>query len=56
MSWNRDMSEEFVKFVEAHGIKPLVAKTFGFEEAVEAFELLENGDAVGKVVIKIGDN
>ncbi|KAF2872943.1 hypothetical protein BDV95DRAFT_490055 [Massariosphaeria phaeospora] len=48
-------STELCRFVEAHGIKPVVAETFGFEEAVRAFEVLEGQKAVGKIVVRIGE-
>lgn len=53
MAFNKIVVDEMVKFVSAHGIKSPVAKTFGFDEAIEAFQMLQKGGAVGNVVIKV---
>lgn len=55
MAWNRPMTVEYMQFVEAHGIKPVIAKTFEFKDTIEAMETLEKGTEVGKIIIKIGD-
>lgn len=47
------MFEALVEFVEKHDIHPVIAKTFEFEEAKEAFEYTRTLSEVGKVVIKI---
>lgn len=39
-------------FMEGHGIRPIVDRVFEFEEAAEAFEFYENGDFMGKIVIR----
>ncbi|PVI05820.1 NAD(P)-binding protein [Periconia macrospinosa] len=52
VAFNKIAIEDMVKFVRANGIKPLVSKRFAFEEAVEAFEFLQRGGAVGNVVIR----
>jgi NADPH:quinone reductase-like Zn-dependent oxidoreductase len=39
-------------FLDRHGIKPVIDKTYAFEEAVQAFEHLARGP-FGKVVIKV---
>lgn len=49
------MTAEFVNFVEKNGIKPVVAETFAFDEAVGAFEALQKQSAVGKIAVKISD-
>lgn len=49
----RDRFEEMLKFYEAKGIRPVVDKVFGFEEAVEAFGFLGRGEHFGKVVIRV---
>lgn len=51
---SRDMVVDFVKLVEEHNVHPVIAKTFEFNEAPEAFECLRNQKDVGKIVIKIG--
>ncbi|KAF2257367.1 NAD-P-binding protein [Trematosphaeria pertusa] len=55
VAFNRDMTAEFVNFVEKNGIKPVVAETFAFDEAVGAFEALQKQSAVGKIAVKISD-
>ena len=45
-----------MKFVEENGIKPVVAETFAFDEAVGAFEALQTQSAVGKIAVKISDD
>jgi D-arabinose 1-dehydrogenase-like Zn-dependent alcohol dehydrogenase len=52
-AFSRDNTEEFVRFAEANEIKPVIAKTFEFDEMVEAFEALQKQNAVGKLVVKI---
>ncbi|RDH35039.1 hypothetical protein BDQ94DRAFT_177165 [Aspergillus welwitschiae] len=49
----RDRFEEMVGFYEEKGIKPVVSKVFGFEEADQAFRFLESGGHFGKVVIEV---
>jgi D-arabinose 1-dehydrogenase-like Zn-dependent alcohol dehydrogenase len=49
------MTVEYMQFVEAHGIKPPISKTFDFKDMVEAMETLAKGSEVGKIVIKIGN-
>jgi D-arabinose 1-dehydrogenase-like Zn-dependent alcohol dehydrogenase len=49
------MTVEYMQFVEAHGIKPVIARTFDFKDAIEAMETMANGTEVGKIVIKIGE-
>lgn len=53
VAFSRDATAEFAKFVEEHHIKPVIAKEFGFDGAVDAFNTLERQDAVGKIVVKI---
>ena len=55
VAFSRDATAEFAKFAEQHGIRPVVAKGFKFDDAVEAFEALQNQSEVGKIVIKIGN-
>ncbi|KAF2636536.1 NAD-P-binding protein [Massarina eburnea CBS 473.64] len=54
VAFSRDMTAEFVSFVEEHGIKPVIAKTFEFDQAIEAFDALQKQNAVGKIIIRIG--
>jgi NADPH:quinone reductase-like Zn-dependent oxidoreductase len=34
-----------------HGIRPLIDRVFEFEEAAAAYEHVESGDFMGKIVI-----
>jgi NADPH:quinone reductase-like Zn-dependent oxidoreductase len=40
-------------FVEEHEIRPLIDRVFEFEDAAEAFDLMENGDYMSKIVIRL---
>ncbi|CAI6339385.1 unnamed protein product [Periconia digitata] len=53
VAFNKVCVDEMVKFVGENGIKPLVAKTFEFDQAIDAFHMLQKGGAVGNVVIKV---
>ena len=53
VAFSRDATAEFARFVEEHGIKPVIAKEFSFEDTVGAFKALEKQDTVGKIVVKI---
>lgn len=50
----RDRFEEMLKLYEQTGIRPVVDKVFGFEEAGEAMKYLAGGSHFGKVVVKVG--
>lgn len=52
---SRDRFEEMVKFYEKHEIKPVVCKTFAFDEAKDALEYVKKGAHFGKVVIRVGE-
>ncbi|MDH3441609.1 MAG: NAD(P)-dependent alcohol dehydrogenase [Gammaproteobacteria bacterium] len=39
-------------FISEHEIRPLIDRVFEFEEARAAFELMESGDFMGKIVIR----
>lgn len=45
--------EEMNRFMTGHRIRPIIDRTFDFEEAPQAFDFMENGDFMGKVVIRI---
>lgn len=45
--------EEMVAFVKAHKITPLVDRVFPLEEAQSAFDYLDKGQQMGKVVLNI---
>jgi NADPH:quinone reductase-like Zn-dependent oxidoreductase len=41
-------------FITAHGIKPVIDKSFAFEEAQAAYDHLASGKHFGKIVITFG--
>ncbi len=45
--------ERMNRFISGHDIRPIVDRVFEFEEADEAFDFFENGDYMGKVVIRV---
>ncbi len=49
----KDRFEEMLQFYGAHKIKPVVDRTFSFEQTKEAFQYLYSGGHFGKVVIKV---
>ncbi|HEY0428600.1 MAG TPA: NAD(P)-dependent alcohol dehydrogenase [Pyrinomonadaceae bacterium] len=50
---SREMLEEMNRFVELHKLKPVIDKTFAFEEICEALKYLESANHFGKIVLKI---
>jgi NADPH:quinone reductase-like Zn-dependent oxidoreductase len=48
--------EAMNRAIVANGIRPVIDRTFPFEEAVEAFRHLESGTHFGKVVVTIGED
>lgn len=51
---SREMFEAMNRAVEFHRLKPLIDRTFPFEEAKAAYRHLESQKHIGKVVISIG--
>ncbi|KAG9256190.1 uncharacterized protein F5Z01DRAFT_497320 [Emericellopsis atlantica] len=49
----RERFEEMLDFYAKKGIKPVVSKTFTFDEAKDAFAFVRDGQHFGKVVIKV---
>ena len=49
---SKTMIEELVRRMDADKIHPVLAKTFEWHEAKEAFKLLMHQSAIGKIVIK----
>lgn len=45
--------ERMNRFMAGHEIHPIIDRVFAFEEAVEAFDFFDNGDFMGKVVIRV---
>jgi len=48
---SRQMHEELARFVEARQIRPVVDRSFGWEEAPAAYRYFESGSHFGKVAI-----
>ena len=46
--------ESMNKMVSYHRIRPLIGKVFPFDKAIEAYQFLESGAHMGKVVIDLG--
>jgi NADPH:quinone reductase-like Zn-dependent oxidoreductase len=49
----RDRFEEMLRWYEEKGIKPVVDKTFSFDQARDALLYLQSGGHFGKVVVKV---
>ena len=45
--------EAMNRFLEQHEIHPVIDRVFGFDEAPAAFDLMANGDYMGKIVISV---
>ena len=45
--------EAMNRFMSEHKIRPLIDKVFPFEESPQAFDLMDNGSYLGKIVIKL---
>ena len=44
---------DMVEFIDAHGLKPPIARRFALEEARDAYRAAASGKAFGKVVVKM---
>lgn len=40
-------------FIEQHGIRPVVDRVFDFDDTVDAYERMESGQHLGKIVIRL---
>ena len=49
---SRQMFEDMNSAIEANKLKPVIDKTFAFEEVREALKYLESGSHFGKIVVK----
>lgn len=49
---NRSMQQDMVRFIEAHKLKPIVDRSFAFEELADAFRYQESGKHFGKIVVE----
>ena len=45
--------KDMVEFIDAHGIKPVIAQTFAFDDAKDAYRAAGSGKLFGKVVIMV---
>ncbi len=53
MVGSRTMLEDLARFVDAAGIRPVIDRTFGFDDAVEAFARLDASRQFGKLVVDV---
>ncbi len=49
---NRDMQNEMIEAIEINQLKPIIDKSFGFEELADAFKYQESGQHFGKIVLE----
>ena len=45
--------EAMNRFITQHKIRPVVDRVFSFEEAPKAYEFMDTGSYMGKIVIKL---
>jgi NADPH:quinone reductase-like Zn-dependent oxidoreductase len=50
---SREDFEAMNDFISEHEIRPLIDRVFDFEDAPAAYELMESGDFMGKIVIRL---
>ena len=50
---SKEQFNQMVQFIDAHQIKPIIGKTFKFEDAKDAYQYFQAPKHLGKVVIKI---
>ena len=50
---SREDFEAMNAFISEHEIRPLIDRVFEFEEAPAAFDYMENGNFMGKIVIRL---
>jgi NADPH:quinone reductase-like Zn-dependent oxidoreductase len=49
----RSSLEQLIQAIDVNGIKPVIERTFPFEEAADAFRMQTSGNFIGKIVISI---
>jgi NADPH:quinone reductase-like Zn-dependent oxidoreductase len=49
---SREDFEAMNAFISEHGIRPLIDRVFEFERAQDAFDYMQSGDFMGKIVIR----
>ena len=50
--WMREDLITLIELIQAGRLKPVIDKTFGLDQANEAFRMLEDREVFGKVVVK----
>jgi NADPH:quinone reductase-like Zn-dependent oxidoreductase len=50
---SRQMFEEMNRAIESNRLKPVIDKTFAFNEVSEALKYMESGAHFGKIVLRI---
>ena len=50
---SREDFEAMNDFISEHELRPLIDRVFEFEDATAAYEYMENGDFMGKIVIRL---
>ncbi|TKA30962.1 hypothetical protein B0A50_01930 [Salinomyces thailandicus] len=53
LNGSKERFEEMVGFYEKEGVRPVVGRVFGFEEAKEGLKYLFSGGHFGKVVVRV---
>jgi NADPH:quinone reductase-like Zn-dependent oxidoreductase len=51
---SREMFQDMSRAIVANAIKPVIDRTFEFEQAADAYRHLESASHVGKVVVRVG--
>jgi NADPH:quinone reductase-like Zn-dependent oxidoreductase len=51
---SRRMFEEMNKAIDENRLKPVIDKTFAFNEVPKALRYLESGSHFGKIVVSLG--
>ena len=50
---SREDFEAMNAFIREHEVRPLIDRVFEFEQARDAFDYMESGDFIGKIVIRL---
>ena len=46
------MQQKMVEAINVNGIKPIIDKSFGFDQLADAFKYQESGQHFGKIVVE----
>ena len=52
-SGSKIMLEDFITAIQIHNFDPIIDKVFDFDQAISAYEYLDSGQHIGKIVIKL---